>query len=151
LQSPAFADRKESWTITMRLNRPLPAPAFVVSALVAIAVAGSARAQSMNANSAAYNAGYGRVAGQENQPVEVGIRDANGNLVIVDGVIQTGVDQSSFGSFATSGAGETVSGAGGGASAIGNNLEVVTQGSYNTVIVNSQQTNTGDVSASTSH
>ena len=40
-------------------------------------------------------------------------------------------------------------GIGSGASAIGNNLVVITQGNYNTVIVNSTQINNGDVSAST--
>ena len=37
---------------------------------------------------------------------------------------------------------------GGSSTAVGNNLVVITQGNYNTVIVNSQQTNTGNVSAS---
>ena len=37
----------------------------------------------------------------------------------------------------------------GSATAIGNNLVVVTQGSYNTVIVNATQTNTGAVTATT--
>ena len=35
----------------------------------------------------------------------------------------------------------------GGATAIGNNLTVITQGSWNTVIVNSTQINNGDVTA----
>ena len=41
-------------------------------------------------------------------------------------------------------------GAGSGSTAIGNNLVVVTQGSWNTVIINSTQTNNGNVSASSS-
>jgi len=108
------------------------------------------QAQTMRANSADYNAGYGRRAGSENHPVEVSTRDANGNRVIVDGIIQSGEDQSSF-SFG-SGAGESYSGVGslgGGATAIGNSLVVVTQGNYNTVIVNSNQVNNGNVSAGT--
>lgn len=118
----------------------------------ALLACGSAGAQSMSANSAAYNAGYGRVAGQENQPVEVGVRDANGNLVIVDGIIETGVDFSGFaGAGATAGAGDTVAGAGGGATAIGNNLQVVTQGNDNVVIIDSNQVNTGNISATSSH
>ena len=51
-----------------------------------------------------------------------------------------------------SGAVDTFSGAGGGgasASAIGNNLSVVTEGNNNTVIVNSVQSNTGNVTATT--
>jgi holdfast attachment protein HfaA len=107
-------------------------------------------AQSMDTNSAAYNAGYGRAAGSENHPVTVSTRDANGNRVIVDGLILTGEDQSSFSR--TSGAIDSYAGVGassGGSTAIGNSLVVVTQGSYNTVIVNSTQTNAGQVTAGT--
>ena len=46
-----------------------------VMGLAALA-AGSAAAQSMTANSASYNAGYGRIAGSENHPVDVSTRDA---------------------------------------------------------------------------
>jgi len=115
-----------------------------------MALAGAAHAQTMNANSASYNAGYGRVAGQENRPVDVSTRDANGNRVILDGIIQTGIDQSAFASAsASAGAWDSFSGVGTGtgSTAIGNNLVVITQGNYNTVIVSSQQTNNGNVSA----
>ncbi|KQW71103.1 endonuclease [Phenylobacterium sp. Root77] len=118
-----------------------------VASLLGVA---SAHAQSMTTNSADFNAGYGRRAGSENHPVTFATRDANGNRVIIDGLIQTGEDQSSF-SFG-SGAGEAYSGVGslgGGSTAIGNSLVVVTQGNYNTVIVNSTQTNNGAVSAGT--
>lgn len=110
--------------------------------------AGACAAQSMTANSASYNAGYGRIAGSENHPVEVSTRDANGNRVVVDGLILTGEDQSSFAS--ASGAVDSFAGVGassGGSTAIGNNLVVVTQGNYNTVIINSNQTNTGAITA----
>jgi holdfast attachment protein HfaA len=110
--------------------------------------AGQAQAQYMSTNAAEFNAGYGRYSGQENQPVDVTTRDANGNRVIVDGLILTGQDQSSFAR--ASGAADAFAGVGsvgGGASAIGNNLVVVTQGSNNTVIVDSTQINNGNVSA----
>lgn len=116
----------------------------------ACALPAAAHGQTMRANSADFNAGYGRRAGSENHPVEISTRDANGNRVIVDGIIQSGEDQSTF-AFG-SGAGESYSGVGslgGSASAIGNSLVVVTQGSYNTVIVNSNQINNGNVSAGT--
>lgn len=114
---------------------------------LSLAVAGPAGAQAMSSNSADYNAGYGRVAGSENHPVNVSTRDANGNRVIVDGLILTGEDQSTFSR--TSGVFDSYAGVGaqGGATAIGNSLVVVTQGNYNTVIVNSTQTNTGTVTA----
>ena len=130
-------------TLAARIWRALAAVACVLAAA-------PVQAQTMRANSADYNAGYGRRAGSENHPVEVSTRDANGNRVIVDGVIQSGEDQSSF-AFG-SGAGESYSGVGtlgGGATAIGNSLVVVTQGNYNTVIVNSNQVNNGNVSAGT--
>src|SRR5450432_1995691 len=103
------------------------------AALAGLALAGAADAQTMNANSAGYNAGYGRVAGEENQPVDASIRDANGNLVVVDGIIQAGQDQSVFSNFGAGGAFDTVSGVSTstGASAVGNNLVVVTQGNNN--------------------
>ena len=120
-------------------------------AACALALAGSASAQSMSANSAGFNAGYGRAAGQENHVVDYATRDANGNRIIVDGVMLTGADQSVYSSSHSSGSLDSYSGVGGlgssGASAIGNNLIVVTQGSNNTVIVNSTQTNTGNISA----
>ena len=84
-------------------------------------------------------------------------RDANGNRLIVDGIIQSGASshtQSSSGvsSSASSRVG-TLNGQGssaiGGATAIGNNLNVVVQGNHNTVIVNSTQTNTGNITAGT--
>jgi holdfast attachment protein HfaA len=124
---------------------------LATAAVTGLAFAGLAHGQTMNANSASYNAGYGRNTDQENQPVDVSTRDANGNLVIVDGVIQAGQDQSVFSNAGASGAFDTVAGvSGSGATAFGNNLVVVTQGSNNTVIVNSTQTNSGNVSASSS-
>ena len=111
-------------------------------------VASGAQAQQMSTNSAAFNAGYGRVSGQENRGVEYGTRDSSNNRLIVDGLIQSGETQSNFSSVSggvfASGSGV---GSGGSSTAIGNNLVVVTQGSWNTVIVTSVQTNTGDVTA----
>jgi holdfast attachment protein HfaA len=122
------------------------------AAAACLAFAGAASAQSMTANSASYNAGYGRSTDQENQPVDVSTRDANGNLVITDGIIQPGDDQSVFAGAGSTGVLDTVAGAGGGsaATAIGNSLNVVVQGSNNTVVVNSVQTNKGNVTATTS-
>ncbi|MES2036172.1 MAG: holdfast anchoring protein HfaA [Pseudomonadota bacterium] len=125
------------------------AKAAGLALLAGLAVTPLAHAQSMTSNSASFNAGYGRVSGQENHIADYGTRDANGNRVIVDGIIQTGEDQSYF-ARAGGGVGGTTSGVGGlgsSSSAIGNNLVVVTQGSWNTVIVNSSQINNGNVSA----
>jgi holdfast attachment protein HfaA len=115
----------------------------------------TADAQTMTTNSASFNAGYGRIAGQENRVVEYSTRDANGNRIIVDGVMLTGADQSVYSSSNSSGSLDSYSGVGGlggysGSTAIGNNLTVITQGNNNTVIVNSNQTNTGNISAGSS-
>jgi holdfast attachment protein HfaA len=114
-----------------------------------LAAAAGAQGQTMSTSSASFEAGYGRAPGQENRPVDPGTRDANGNRVIVDGIIQTGADQSVYARANAWGAGDAFAGAGatGGATAIGNNLVVVTQGSWNTVVIDSTQINNGDVSA----
>ena len=128
-----------------------PRLVWLTAAFALSLTAGQANAQAMSTNSADFNAGYGRVAGSENHPVQVSTRDANGNRIIVDGLMLTGEDQSSFSS--ASGAADAYAGVGasaGGATAIGNNLTVVTQGNYNTVIINSSQTNTGAVTANAS-
>ena len=127
--------------------RPAAWLAVIAASLVGV---GAAQAQQMTTNSADFNAGWGRYAGSENQPVDVSTPDANGNRVIVDGLILTGEDQSSFSrSWGSADAYAGVGASSGGASAIGNNLVVVTQGNYNTVIVNSTQVNNGAVSAGT--
>jgi holdfast attachment protein HfaA len=125
---------------------------LALAGLAAIGLAGAAQAQTMYSNSATYNAGYGRTPDQENQAVNVSMRDVNGNLTIVDGVIETGQDSSVFASGGATGTGDVVAGVGtqSNASAIGNNLVVVTEGNNNTVIVNSTQTNSGNVTASSS-
>jgi holdfast attachment protein HfaA len=118
--------------------------------LASLALGPAAQAQQMSTNSASYNAGYGRVSGQENRGVEYGTRDSSNNRLIVNGLIQSGETQSNFsaisGGVFSSGSGV---GSGGNATAIGNNLVVVTQGSWNTVVVTSVQTNTGEVTAGT--
>jgi holdfast attachment protein HfaA len=124
--------------------------------LAAAALESLAQAQTMTTNSASFNAGYGRYSGEENQPVNVGVTDANGNLETVNGLFQASSSSIFAGSTTrlssnviSSGAGDSFSGAGGSASAIGNSLNVVVQGDDNTVVVRSQQTNTGDISATT--
>ena len=117
----------------------------------ALLVGGQAAAQTMTTNSAEFNGGWGRIQGTENHPIDVSTRDRNGNRVIVDGIILDG-GSDTFTQTDNQGAGNVFAGAGGRsrwstATAIGNNLQVITQGSYNTVIVNSTQINNGDVTA----
>ena len=122
---------------------------IVCLAVAAVLVAGTANAQSMGTTVGSYETGYGMSRGEMEQPVNVSIRDANGNLVMLDGEIMTGADNSVYAYSKTLGAGDTYAGAGalGGATAVGNNLQVIVNGSYNTVIVHSTQTNNGNVTA----
>jgi holdfast attachment protein HfaA len=133
-----------------------------IGALVGVAIVGGAIALlsfpafAQQANPASSHDGdferpFGFNYGEEAQPFEANTRDANGNRLIVDGRIMTGMDQSSL-SMATASASswaQASAGAGFGngaaqGAAIGNQINVITQGNYNTVIVNATQTNTGN-------
>jgi holdfast attachment protein HfaA len=101
------------------------------------------------ANDSTYSTGYGMTAGEENVAPSGSTRDANGNRVIVNGVMGSssmtslqGATQSGVG---TPGWGNSAS-----ASAIGNSLNVVVVGSWNTVVVDSKQINNGDQNATAS-
>ncbi len=115
-----------------------------LAAVAALAFATGAQAQS----SADWERPYGYVGGQEQRPWsglsmsagEAASRDQNGNRVVIDGLIQSGVGvNSQTGGFS--------GGVGSSAAAIGNQLNVNVQGNYNSVVINSTQTNNGDVNA----
>lgn len=90
---------------------------------------------------------FGFGYGQEQATYDANTRDANGNRVILDGRIMTGMDQSTLTTMSAS-AGAWAQATGGAGystgTAIGNQLNVITQGNYNTVIVNSTQINNGN-------
>ena len=102
-----------------------------------------------------YSSGYGMSAGSAQQAVNVSLRDSNGNLAVVNGQFTTSTMSSATGVQNLRNLGQT-SGVGysntasGTASAIGNSLNVITTGSYNTVIMNSDQTNNGNQTATVS-
>jgi holdfast attachment protein HfaA len=136
---------------------PLKAITIAVAALGAIAPAASAAQQT---NPSDWNRPYGTVPGQETRPY-AGTRSA-GNRVVINGIIQTGVGVSAqANAMASASANVNVTGMAGvggdgmmagpfasaGAFAVGNQLNVVVNGNYNTVVINSNQTNTGDVTA----
>jgi holdfast attachment protein HfaA len=132
---------------------PLAAVAAGAAALaVAAMLAGDTAYAQNNSARAAYGGSferpYGYQYGQENQPYDAGTRDQNGNRVIVDGRIIVGDDLSSLPSGLYNFNGLTSGGSGfsgvGVGSAIGNQLNVITQGSHNIVIVDSTQINNGD-------
>lgn len=111
------------------------------------AFAGAAQAGSYD-QSANYNAPIGMSGTSANAPVTSSLRDANGNLEVVDGKITS----SSFGEVGgvqnfNPGGGGVGSSMNSSATAIGNQLNVVTLGSNNIVIVDSTQINNGDQTA----
>ena len=130
--------------------------AALIGAACFILAAPAALAQSNGSSGAGqFQAGYGGSRYTTARAQTGSTRDANGNRLIVDGIIQSGA--SSYSS-ATAGVSSSFAGAGssanggtviGGATAIGNSLNVVVQGNHNTVIVNSRQTNTGNITAGT--
>ena len=131
-------------------------PALAVAAVATLALPAAASAQSAGSSGlGAYSAGYGGARYTTARPQTGSTRDANGNRLIVDGIIQAGA--STYAS-ASGGVSSSYSGAGGagggtaigGSTAIGNSLNVVVQGNHNTVIVNSTQVNNGAVTAGTS-
>ena len=87
---------------------------------------------------------YGFAYGEESQPYDAQTRDSAGNRVIVNGRIIN--DTSTLSGGLHTGWGQTggASGMLGTGTAIGNQLNVVTNGSFNTVIIDSTQINNGD-------
>lgn len=137
--------------MTVRI-KAMPAIALSAATLLLPAVAAAQSAGSSGMGG--YQAGYGGARYSTARPQTGSTRDANGNRLIVDGIIQAGA--SSYSS-ATGGMSSSFSGVGGnngmaigGSTAIGNSLNVVVQGNHNTVIVNSTQINNGAINAGTS-
>ena len=113
--------------------------------LACLLAAGSAQAGDWT-NAAQYN-GFG--ANTQNQASAYSMRDANGNLTMINGQVAPSIFQQSSGA-QYAGGGVGMGGAVstyGQASAIGNQLSVVVLGSHNTTIIDSTQTNTGNQTA----
>lgn len=134
----------------------MPVRLKVTAAIILAATALPAAALAQSAGSSGlgtYSAGYGGSRYTTAQPQSGSTRDANGNRLIVNGIIQTGASAysatsggvGSSGYVSGGGNGQTI----GGSTAIGNSLNVVVQGNHNTVIVNSSQVNNGNVTAGT--
>ena len=130
------------------MYRPPPTALLTLAAVLAAGLAGAADAQTMTSSSSRFSSGYNMNAGELNSAVAVATHDLTGNRVIVDGMIQDGSQSSIFSR--NTGVGDAAAGVGGVATAIGNSLNVVTEGSHNTVIVNARQVNTGNIYAGTS-
>lgn len=106
----------------------------------ALAFASTANADPIPGGAGDFSGAFGMGYESFDTPINPSTRDENGNRVIVNGRMEiegslTGGLQDSF----ASGIGAS--------SAIGNQLNVITQGNYNTVIIDSTQINNGDITA----
>lgn len=135
-------------TLVLSARTAVGAARLAVALATIVAAASAAQAQTINNNGAAYNSGYGR-NGSLNNGIDVSTRDQNQNSVFINGIMQApnGSVFSRASGFSQDSSGV---GAGGMATAIGNNLQVIVQGSYNRVVVDSTQINNGDISANAS-
>lgn len=122
----------------------------VATATVLLSAGGGAYAGDYS-DASEYSHPYGMSAGQEEQPVNASLRDGNGNLTVVNGQFTSSSmsQQSGVQNMSVAGSGAGSGALFGGATAIGNSLNVVTVGNNNTVIVNSHQTNNGNQTATT--
>ena len=122
--------------------------ATIIATAFTLTVPALATAQSVT-TAGSWERPYGVSPGQENRAwsgatasASAAARGASGNRVIINGLIQTGVGVSAqLGAIGGSGVGST-------STAIGNQLNVNVSGRWNTVIINSTQTNNGNVTAS---
>jgi len=115
-------------------------------ALTLLALSATAAQAGDWTNASMYN-GYG--SGTQNQASGYSMRDANGNLTMVNGQVTSAQYQQGSGA-QYAGGGVGMGGASqtyGQASAIGNQLSVVVLGSHNTTILDSQQINNGNQTA----
>lgn len=113
---------------------------FTIASAFTIALTATAAADPIPGGTSDVERAFGMGWESFDQPIEASSRDANGNRVIVNGRMEiegtlTGGLMDGFGSGL------------GSAQAIGNQLNVVTQGNWNTVIIDSNQINNGDITA----
>lgn len=111
-----------------------------VAALVAFTSPAEAQAASYTSE---FERPYGYGYGDEDRSYSASSRDQLGNRVIINGMIEGG---SGLGTGLYTGWGQTdgASGMIGNGTAVGNQLNVITNGSNNTIIIDSTQINNGD-------
>jgi holdfast attachment protein HfaA len=117
--------------------------ARVLTILVASAICLPLASAQQAGQLAEFERPYGYAHGQEQRPFEADTRDLHGNRVVINGLIGGGT---SLGQGLYTGWGQTDGAAGmlGSGMALGNQLNVITNGSNNTIIIDSTQINTGD-------
>lgn len=113
---------------------------LAAASLIAAALPASAQAASSVSE---FERPYGLGYGEESAPFAANTRDRLGNRLIINGLIEGG---SGLGTGLHTGWGQTEGAAGmiGSGTAIGNQLNVITHGSNNTIIIDSTQINHGD-------
>ncbi len=91
---------------------------------------------------------YGMGFGEESRAYDPNTRDSLGNRVIVNGRIYNGDEYSTLGNGLNTRWGETTGqGMIGQSMAVGNQLNVIATGNYNTIIIDNTQINNGDQTA----
>ena len=128
-----------AWDTNCRGDHLMRIGTFTLAAIGALCFANAANAQSASSVGEVerpFGMGYDNFE----RPIETSTRDANGNRVIINGRME-------IEGTLTGGLMDNYATGFGSAQAIGNQLNVVTTGNYNTVIVDSTQINNGDVSA----
>lgn len=131
--------------VAFSLRRRIPAGpshvrTFIITAAALIAFTGAAAADPTPSGTSDVERPFGMGWDNFDTPINPSTRDANGNRVIVNGRMELeGTLSGGLMDNYASGLGS--------AQAIGNQLNVVTQGNYNTVIIDSTQINNGDISA----
>ncbi len=109
---------------------------------LSLAISSGATAQTVSYSSE-LNVPYGHSYRDENTPYNPSTRTADGNRLIINGRMVLGDGSTLPGGLGGDFFGSQ-DGTGGSAGAIGNQLNVVTVGSWNTVIIDSTQINNGD-------
>lgn len=113
---------------------------LVLSLLAFTAIASAASADPIPNGAGDFSGGFGMGWDSFDTPINPSTRDENGNRTIVNGRME-------IEGALTGGLQDSYATGYGSAQAIGNQLNVVTQGNYNTVIVDATQINNGDISA----
>jgi holdfast attachment protein HfaA len=128
-----------------RTARKVPIFGIALTAALAPVWATLPEAAAQEARSAGeFNRPFGMGYGEETRPIDGSTRDANGNRVVVNGRRAGGIFNDNSGVYSETAGVGYAGGPAATATAIGNNLTVITQGSWNTVIVDAEQINEGD-------
>ena len=114
---------------------------IVLVSLASVAFAAPALADPVG-NSGDFDRAFAMDGESFGAPISMSTRDENGNRVIVNGRMEI---EGTLSGGLMDGFGSGLGGSS--AQAVGNQLNVITQGNYNTVIVDSTQINNGDISA----